>query len=255
MKKINIISTILVSTMIITAQLNAADQPSPTDAESNITALQKELADTTNDAADNITKEIIEKCNVLKKQVDGNISSNDFKVAIQKYDTAILQIEQNYIKTADEINTKLDKITKETEAQTSYKQKFITGIKNFGSYALYPLIYSLSSGYTNQQKALANKVIDKLKEQLKNKDIAHYLKDEIDKQKIKAGLSSTMTQKALMGLIMLKMLSMDDPFSGVTYTSHSARGPIENWSTLKQTAAAAALLSAVHGVEKLLNKK
>jgi len=161
MKKINIITTILASTMIITAQLNAADKPSSTDAESNITALQKELADATNEAADNITKEIIEKCNVLKQQVDGKISSNDFKVAIQKYDTTILQIEQNYTKMANDINTKLDKIPKKTETQAGYEEELI-------------------NRHTNQRKALAIKLIDKLEGQLINNDIAECLKDKID---------------------------------------------------------------------------
>ena len=242
MKILNKISLILISVMVITIQLNASDTPEQTKTEQSqpstiIIEAQKALHDATKEAAGNIVNEIIKKGNLLKQISLKQIAEDDSVSEMKKLDATILQIKQDFIK--------------KTTSQMSYTQMFAANMKKIGSYMLYPF----GSVYTNQQTALADAIVEKLKEELKNnKEIEQFLSDEIYQQKNKPLYNtSTVTQKVLLGLLFLKAGYMQDPY-GNTIVNYPP-GHIGSWSTLKQSAAAAALLAAIYGAEKLLKKK
>jgi len=177
MKKINIISTILASVMIISAQLNAADQLSPTDAESNITALQKELADATNEAA----KEIV-KAMLIRDEKDQNKPTKIEQEAI------ITDIKKTLKETYDTIKAQIN----QEQKNTSYFSQFISGAKKAGKYVPYfvPPMGWLTGGpqYTDQEKDLARAIIIELeKKKTTQPEKKEYFNAEIEKQQIISG--------------------------------------------------------------------
>jgi len=217
MKKINIITTILASTMIITAQLNAADQPSTTDAESKITALQKELANATNEAA----KKIVEAM-IIRDTEDQNEKIKTTQEGI------ITTTKQTLKETYDEIKTKID----QEQKNTSYFSQFISGTKKAGEYVrpfLLPFTPWSGGPESDQKKDLARSIIAELeKKKIEQPKKEKYFNTEIKKQQFISGNSIGTLKSAAAVAAILGAASLLDKYTGFFSSTGAIRNSIQS---------------------------